>query len=225
MGDQLAKDLFGEARAGRPRRSWCAARRSWWWACSGRKEQDSSTAAATTPSWFIPWLDLPRHHRREVRRQLHLPGTEVRRSTPRGSPSDVRRVLAAALALRPRRQGGGRRSGTPPRCSCSSTPSCSVFRLFLGIIGVAHPHRRRHRRLEHHERRGRGADPGDRHQDGARRPQPDRPRQFLLETMLLTGVGGAVGLGHLGSDLRGLPAARRHGVRRRSRPLAVAWRC
>ena len=47
--------------------------------------------------------------------------------------------------------------------------SSSSFRLFLGIIGSLHAHRRRHRRLEHHERRRRGAHQGDRHQDGARR--------------------------------------------------------
>ena len=66
--------------------------------------------------------------------------------------------------------------------------------LFLGIVGSLHAHRRRHRRLEHHERRRRGADQGDRHQDGARRARRGWIlRQFLLETLLITGIGGAIG--------------------------------
>ena len=48
---------------------------------------------------------------------------------------------------------------------------------FPGHHGCAHPGCRRHRRLQHHERRGRGTDAGDRHQNGPRcaRTRSSRP--------------------------------------------------
>ena len=50
-----------------------------------------------------------------------------------------------------------------------------TFRAFLGIIGSFTLHRGRHRRLEHHVRRGGGAHPRDRHQAGGGGQAPLHP--------------------------------------------------
>ena len=105
---------------------------------------------------------------------------------------------------RPRRSSGRQKKFDPKDKEALSvwdtTEEFAFFDMFLPRLQplprdrrVVDARRRRHRRLEHHERRRRGADERDRHQDGARREQSFILRQFLLETLLITAIGGAIG--------------------------------
>ena len=67
------------------------------------------------------------------------------------------------------------------------------FNVFLGLMGVL-TLSSAHRRLQHHECRRRGTNPGDWHQMALGARSRAILSQFMLETMVLTGVGGATGL-------------------------------
>src|SRR6266542_1247899 len=124
-------------------------------------------------------------------------------------PGDPR----AAAALRSQGQGSsvglghGRRVPVPRRVLPLVPPFSRDRRLL-------HARRVRHRRLEHHERRRRGAHQGDRHQDGPGRPAelgapPVAPRDVPHH-----GHRRRRRLRNLLDGLRDRPEVRSHGVRR-----------
>ena len=117
-----------------------------------------------------------------VHPRLDVPRARPATSTSTTSSSSRRRERAEAgrsTAVRRRRSASASASTRKDKEALSIWDTTEQFEFFdifmlalppfLGIIGVADADRRRHRRVEHHERRRRGADARDRHQDGARR--------------------------------------------------------
>ncbi len=165
-----------------------------------------------------PGHDVPGPHGREVREQRHLPGeVGVRDGAAHGPhPGDPRQ----AQEVRPEGQGSALGVGHDGAVQVLRHVHARVHGLSRHR-GLAHARRGRHRRLEHHERRRRGADEGDRDQDGARgeaalHPRPVPPRDAARDGRGRPRSASRISLG----DLRRVPEARLHGFRRRPRGVA-----
>ncbi len=123
-------------------------------------------------------------HQVEVRQPLRLPPLADRRHQPRHRRHD-RRQGGRGLRLRRRRQGRRRGAGGPggARRRHRDRPDLRAAGGHGGLPG-GHPRRRRrdrrhlhhlHRQLQHHHRRGHGADEAQRHR-GQHRPLRQRDR-------------------------------------------------